>query len=186
MKLFATIFPKRYKFRLCRADPDRLHWFYRFDSCFAKAPAMGKYEPLTRHLEALPGDSWSTSFAEIERIIARTLPPSAYEHRPWWANQRGSNHTQARAWQAAGWEVRDIDLPHRTARFVRSVRQTESAAAASALWKQAAALTGISDRAELEQAALTALIRSAAGRALIELGGTMPDALAAPRERPWA
>jgi hypothetical protein len=149
---------------------------------------MGRYEPLTRHLKTLPDDSWNTSFAAIERIIGRSLPRSAYEYRPWWANQRSGNHTQSRAWQEAGWEVRDIDLAHRTARFVRTGRRPAAGATSplpsDTLWERAALATGITDRTELEQAAVTALIRSVAARALSEMGGTMPDAWVPPRERP--
>ncbi|MBU6267009.1 MAG: type II toxin-antitoxin system VapB family antitoxin [Sphingomonadales bacterium] len=51
------------------------------------------------------------------------------------------------------------------------------------LWAQAEKLTGICDRDALEQAAVLALIRTEASRRLASLGGSMPDAVAAPRER---
>lgn len=161
---------------------------------------MGVYEPLTRHLEALGADQWSANFAEIERIIRRSLPASAYKYRPWWANQADGNHSQSKAWQDAGWETSDIDLAHRTVRFVRAYENSEgrkskvmpSAAIPSpvpsteALWNRAADITGESDRDRLLHLALNALIQREAARQLARLGGTMPDLVVPQRERPAA
>jgi hypothetical protein len=40
------------------------------------------------------------SYDEVESIVG-DLPPSAHDHRAWWAND---SKVQARAWQAAGWQ----------------------------------------------------------------------------------
>ena len=151
---------------------------------------MGIYEPLTRHLKALSGNSWSTSFTEVERVLRRPLPSSAYEYRPWWGNQKKGNHSQARAWRAAGWETRDVDLKRKTVRFERIPKGTEPGSdpekyPSSGLWDQATAISGIRDREKLIEAALTALIQREAARGLIALGGSDPAAKTAPRERPW-
>jgi Arc/MetJ family transcription regulator len=51
------------------------------------------------------------------------------------------------------------------------------------LLEQARALTGTKDTAALVRQAMETLVRVEAGRRLIALGGTMPDAEAAPRKR---
>jgi hypothetical protein len=150
---------------------------------------MGVYEPLTRHLRSLPSDSWSTNFSEIEKIIRRPLPSSAYDYRPWWGNQKKGNHSQARAWRDAGWETRDVDLKRKTLRFERVEKESGAGPRSEAktriedLWEKARTISGISDRDELIEAALTAFIQREAARRLAEMGGTMPDAKAPPRRR---
>ena len=49
---------------------------------------------------------------------------------------------------------------------------------------KAVARTGIGEKSALLREALRALIQREASRRLIALGGTMPDAVAAPRRRP--
>ena len=74
-----------------------------------------KYHRLYRHLCNLPFREWRTTFREIESIIGFELPASARIHRPWWANQRGSNgHSQALAWSVAGWETAEVDMDAET------------------------------------------------------------------------
>ncbi|MBS3927639.1 MAG: type II toxin-antitoxin system VapB family antitoxin [Sphingomonadales bacterium] len=51
------------------------------------------------------------------------------------------------------------------------------------LWKQAELISGVKDRSELEHRVLTEFIQREAGRQLAALGGTMPNATAAPRRR---
>ncbi|OZB79803.1 MAG: DUF2191 domain-containing protein [Microbacterium sp. 14-71-5] len=51
------------------------------------------------------------------------------------------------------------------------------------LLERAAALTGITERAVLLRSGLEALIRIESGRRLAALGGSDPDASAAPRRR---
>jgi len=47
------------------------------------------------------------SFQHIEEILGFSLPASAYQHRPWWAN---SGHSQAYAWGRVGWKVQSVIL----------------------------------------------------------------------------
>lgn len=146
---------------------------------------MGKYEPLSRYLAKVEQDSWEASFGEIERILGFDLPASAREHRAWWANNRRGNHSQTEGWLSAGWETRDVNQSNRRVRFERN---RKSAAGGQKplrdLWRQAAELSGIDDREELERRAVTTFIHIEAGRQLIALGGTMPDLKVPPRERP--
>lgn len=85
-----------------------------------EAAARGKYAPLYRHLLAMAGPDWRTSFAEVEAVLGFRLPDSARLHRPWWANSaKGNGHSHALAWQAAGWKTGRVDLDAETLVFAR-------------------------------------------------------------------
>lgn len=148
---------------------------------------MGKYEPLGDHLRSLSDTSWNANFAEIEEILGFPLPPSAHSHRAWWSNHVGGNHSQAAVWVEAGWETREIDQRRGHVRFERSktAGRGPRSVADDELWAQAERISGIKDRKELERAALMALVQREAARSLALMGGTMPDAVPAPRERPF-
>jgi hypothetical protein len=74
-------------------------------------PKHSAYAPLTKYLEDQSQSELTLSLRDIETILGRPLPKSAYRHRPWWANGRGENaHSQARGWQAAGYQVARVDL----------------------------------------------------------------------------
>lgn len=145
---------------------------------------MGKYEPLSHYLAAIKEDSWEASFGEIERILGFDLPMSAHEHRAWWANNRKGHHSQTNGWLSAGWETRDIDQSNKKVRFERRRRAAGAEKPIRDLWRQAAEISGIEDREELERRAVTTFIHLEAGRQLVALGGTMPDIEVPPRERP--
>lgn len=148
---------------------------------------MGVYEPLKKHLESLPGKEWSVDFAEIERILSRKLPDSAYDYRPWWGNQRQGNHSQAKAWREAGWKIREVDLERRSVCFerVRPDLPTECGTKTEfdALFEKARQISGIEDRDLLMKAGIEALINREITDFVASLGGSMPDAEAAPRRR---
>ena len=86
-----------------------------------EAAARGKYAPLYRYLLSLwPETEWRAGFGEVERVLGFRLPDSARLHRPWWANSRkGSGHSHALAWQAAGWRTARVDLEAETLVFER-------------------------------------------------------------------
>src|SRR5688572_27160234 len=123
-----------------------------------RSAIMGKYEPLAQFLDSRNEDSWTATFTQIEGKLGFTLPKSAYEHRAWWSNQQGPGHSQKEAWQAAGWETRDLDLRRRVVRFVRARRRPSSEPGSAnssdieSLWRKASEISGITDRAELEKA----------------------------------
>ena len=96
------------------------------DQLVQEAASRGKYAPLYRYLNAMAVADWRVSFDEIEAILGFELPDSARLYRPWWSNQkRGSGHSHALAWQAAGWKTREVDLESETLVFERT--DTESA-----------------------------------------------------------
>ena len=77
--------------------------------------ARGKYGRLFANLCSLQTHEWRTTFREIESTLGFQLPASARLYRPWWGNQRlGSGHSQALAWNAAGWETAEVDLDAET------------------------------------------------------------------------
>ena len=80
---------------------------------------MSKYQKLTDHLLRLEISEWRTSFADIERILGFSLPPSAYQHPAWWANQAG-RQAQSAAWQKAGWNTENLDLAGQQVTFSRA------------------------------------------------------------------
>ena len=146
---------------------------------------MGKYEPLSEFLKEFRGDSWETSFAEIERILGFPLPRSAHEHRAWWANQFKGHHSQAKGWIDAGWVTSKVDQKQRRIKFERAKsKERDRAKADGELWAQAERVTGIRVRAQLERAAVNALIQREAGRTLATMAGSMPHLAVPERERP--
>jgi len=72
--------------------------------------------PLTEFL-ATASSPTTLTFSQVERLIGRPLPPSARNHRAWWANSR--NRTLARQWLAAGWQAESVDLAGSWIRLVR-------------------------------------------------------------------
>lgn len=76
------------------------------------------YAALGEHLEDRSGDRVSLDFGEIERILSRTLPASAYRHRAWWANTE--SHSQAAEWLQRGWRASDLDLDNKRVTFQRT------------------------------------------------------------------
>ena len=93
-------------------------------------PQLGKYGPLFRHLVALDAPMCRVRFVDIEHILGAPLPKSA-RCRQWWANQADdSRRSQARAWQAAGWRTRRVDLKAETLVFERVGNSAPTAAGA--------------------------------------------------------
>jgi hypothetical protein len=78
---------------------------------------MGMYDPLNRFLSESGKDTVKMSFTEIERLLGRSLPQSAYTYNAWWAN---GGHSQAGAWLNAGYKVSGIDFPGREVTFIKA------------------------------------------------------------------
>ncbi len=74
----------------------------------------GRYQRLYAHLCNLSIPEWQTTFIAIEAIVGFELPMSARKHRSWWSNHNGRGHSQALAWQAAGWETVNVDVQAET------------------------------------------------------------------------
>lgn len=67
-------------------------------------PKGDAYIPLSKYLKESNGELIKLSFQEIETILQKKLPKSAYKHsQPWWSNDY--SHSQAIAWLDAGYET---------------------------------------------------------------------------------
>lgn len=89
---------------------------------------MARYEPLGQYLKKNAAKHIPMTFREVESVIGRKLPPSAYRHRPWWANEE-RGHSHAKAWLHAGYETEQVDMAAKTLVF-RRVRDVSGGSAA--------------------------------------------------------
>ena len=66
---------------------------------------MSIYDPLKRFLENSPTSCNEIKLSpnQIEIILGRKLPKSAYDHPAWWYDS--STHTNVRSWENVGWMV---------------------------------------------------------------------------------
>lgn len=87
-------------------------------------PLYGKYTPLFRHLTWLDENRWPATFQDVGDVLGFPLPRSAHAHHAWWAND--GSHSQARAWQQAGWRTCDVDLGAATLVFERQAPNAAS------------------------------------------------------------
>jgi hypothetical protein len=78
---------------------------------------MSRYEPLSRYLEGRREGEVPLTFKEVEGILNHSLPPSARQHQPWWANT--TTHSHADAWLRVGWKTRHVDLANQRVIFFR-------------------------------------------------------------------
>ncbi len=83
-------------------------------------PVSGKYRPLFDHLASSGTDRVDIGFSEIDALVPGGLPKSA-STKSWWGNSPGSR--QAKAWLAAGYEARGVDLEQGTVRFEQRRRR---------------------------------------------------------------
>lgn len=71
-----------------------------------------RYAPLANWLDLKARDDHekiSLTFEQVETIIDDKLPPSARQHRNWWANDSVS-HTQSQQWLDVGWRVSSVNI----------------------------------------------------------------------------
>ncbi len=78
-----------------------------------------KYHALFQHLRQQRQEELSLTFADIERLIGCPLPPGARRGRAFWNNRRRGG-LQAKAWMAAGYLVRRVDLEAGRVTFARA------------------------------------------------------------------
>jgi hypothetical protein len=79
---------------------------------------MGKYDALGHFLRGQRGGEVPMTFAEIERLTATKLPPSAHRHRPWWSNN-ARNSVMTKVWLEAGFRTEQVDMEGRKLVFRR-------------------------------------------------------------------
>ena len=80
-----------------------------------------RYKPLENFLNDIPPTrrEVTLTFEELEDILGRKLPPSAYKYTAWWANDKYSTHSQTHSWMEAGWLVRKLNLKEKSVKFSR-------------------------------------------------------------------
>ena len=85
--------------------------------------SMSVYDPLRAKLDTIREQTVRLTFSEIEDLLGRPLPASAYKFSAWWGNEssRKTGHTQSTAWLLAGFEAR-VSLKHRAVEFKRKQR----------------------------------------------------------------
>jgi hypothetical protein len=74
------------------------------------------YQSLGAYLARQPGPTRTLPFGEVEAIIGRPLPPTAYARRDWWTNEPGRSQADY-GWLAAGWVVDTVDRGRQTVTF---------------------------------------------------------------------
>jgi hypothetical protein len=77
---------------------------------------MGRYDKLKHFLKNAKGANVDMTFAQIEGVLGRALPPSASKHRAWWSNNP-DNNVMTKAWLEAGYQTIDVDMGARTVTF---------------------------------------------------------------------
>jgi hypothetical protein len=80
---------------------------------------MALYDPLGQYLKKNAASHIPMTFREVESVIGRKLPASAYRHRPWWANEE-RGHSHAKAWLQAGYETEQVDMAAKKLVFRRA------------------------------------------------------------------
>ena len=86
---------------------------------------MSKYDALGAFLKNQRSDRVPMSFAEVERVTGRKLPPSAAKHRPWWSNNP-DNSVMTRVWLDAGFESEQVNMAGRKLVFRRVRKPVDS------------------------------------------------------------
>jgi hypothetical protein len=81
---------------------------------------LSVYQPLEKYLKSQSFGEIPMTFDQIVAILGRALPKSAYDHRPWWANE-AAGHSHAKAWLNAGFETAQVDMAQHKLVFRRVV-----------------------------------------------------------------
>lgn len=90
---------------------------------------MGRYDALPHFLGAQKASMLRLTFDEVEAVLGRSLPPSAFRHQAWWANNP-EGHSHCRAWIGAGWKTENVDLGGKKLTF-RKIEKERSSPASS-------------------------------------------------------
>lgn len=85
----------------------------------------GKYVALEQYLRGLPAGQRGVilTFQEIERILGKKLPNSAYTYLKWWTYESNPRSPQKQAFIRAGWRLGAVSLADQWIEFIRQERQ---------------------------------------------------------------
>ncbi|HIK16467.1 MAG TPA: DUF4268 domain-containing protein [Leptolyngbyaceae cyanobacterium M33_DOE_097] len=84
-------------------------------------PNESRYAPLALWLQEQVEEGLgkvALTFEQVETIIDDKLPPSARQHRNWWAND-SVGHTQSQQWLDVGWRVSNVNISEERVVFSR-------------------------------------------------------------------
>jgi len=84
----------------------------------------GKYAALEQYLQDLPSRQRGVilTFQEIEQILGKKLPHSAYAYLKWWTQESRPRSPQKQAFIRAGWRLCSISLVDQWIEFIRQER----------------------------------------------------------------
>ena len=82
-------------------------------------PPSWRYKPLLDYFTHLDKARVTLSFADMEAILGGPLPKHARRDKSWWKHKAGRT-CPPRAWVDGGYDLADVDLKRRRAKFVRS------------------------------------------------------------------
>jgi hypothetical protein len=93
----------------------------------ALGPKDSRYAPLALWLQGQPVDQDRVmlTLEQIEGIINSPLPPSARQHRSWWANAPVSR-VQSQQWLEVGWRVSYINITEGRITFARIIEREKA------------------------------------------------------------
>ena len=74
------------------------------------------YLKLAVYLQNCGYDEITLTFDQIEEIIEKTLPASAYKHNAWWGSDEEHSHS---VWLKVGYKACHINLTQKTVMFRR-------------------------------------------------------------------
>lgn len=92
------------------------------------SPSEGRYAPLAIYLQNQVDPDIheiQLTFNQVEEVIQNNLPPSARNHRNWWANDAVS-HTQSQQWLDVGWRVSNVNMSNEKVTFSRTDERRKS------------------------------------------------------------
>jgi hypothetical protein len=86
-----------------------------------KQPAHCKYTPLEAWFRQMPAAQreLNLAFSQIEQVMDKPLPKSAYQRQTWWDNEVHATLSHKNAWLHAGWKVAAVELAEQKVRFRR-------------------------------------------------------------------
>lgn len=73
-------------------------------------PKVSKYYPLEVFLKNVDAKEITMSFDDIEIVIEKPLPASAYKHRAFWGNEVSGTHRISLAWMNASFLVVEVNI----------------------------------------------------------------------------
>ena len=82
-------------------------------------PPNWRYKKLLEYFSHLDKPRVTLTFAQIEDILGGPLPKHARRDKSWWKFKAGRT-TPPRSWVDAGYDLADVDLKKKRAKFVRS------------------------------------------------------------------